>query len=766
MALANQGSYFFGAFQLNLDLRVLARRGERVPLGSKAYEVLAYLVSHAGEAVPKAVLLKAVWIDSFVEESTLAQHISILRKALGDNADYIVTIQGVGYQFSGAVKHRATQAETAGTASHHVIYEASERTRMVIDEPVLPPLAARPRRAWPYVAAVVALILVTVAAVRFRPHPVPPDQFVGAVVADFTNTTGDATFDRSLKRAMEIELGQSPLVGVSSDQDAVSTLGLMGLKPDTPLSPAIAREVCERDNRQVVLTGGIASVGPQYLLTMDATNCVTGKRVASDKLEAADKSKVLPTVDALADTMRSKLGESAQSIQRNDVPLAQAATSSLEALRAYSTAQYMNTQGATEMVLLPLYQKAVELDPQFALAYEAMAGKYYELQEGHLASANFKKAFDLRDRVGESDRLGIEARYYAYGLGDAVAGLNAFRAWAGMYPHDYRPWVNIANFDNQLGNFPEAIVAGERAIQINPKAYSVTARAYKNASRFAEAKALEAKSSPQGPNPVGSNTTFEIAFYEHDQATFDRIVNEFEAKQWQLRNYYLGQARSMDGKYAEAKRLLELEIDEDRKLGKGEIVDGVLVELAMIARLYGYPSDAHAYLARISKGYLDSDDAALEFAMSGDVMYAKRYLAAHEHDQHAPTDQASIVMPRMRAVVAMQEGKFAQALADLEPSRPYEMAGFVTRTVRATIYMKMGQPGKAAADYQSIVANPGNGFGVLYPTARLRLARAEAAAGDVAASRAAYQSFLNDWKDADPDVPVLKAAKAELAQLR
>ena len=222
----------------------------------------------------------------------------------------------------------------------------------------------------------------------------------------------------------------------------------------------------------------------------------------------------------------------------------------------------------------------------------------------------------------------------------------------------------------------------------------------------------------------------------------------------------------MDGKYAEAKRLLELEIDEDRKLGKGEIVDGVLVELAMIARLYGYPSDAHAYLARISKGYLDSDDAALEFAMSGDVMYAKRYLAAHEHDQHAPTDQASIVMPRMRAVVAMQEGKFAQALADLEPSRPYEMAGFVTRTVRATIYMKMGQPGKAAADYQSIVANPGNGFGVLYPTARLRLARAEAAAGDVAASRAAYQSFLNDWKDADPDVPVLKAAKAELAQLR
>jgi len=265
MALANQGSYFFGAFQLNLDLRVLARRGERVPLGSKAYEVLAYLVSHAGEAVPKAVLLKAVWIDSFVEESTLAQHISILRKALGDNADYIVTIQGVGYQFSGAVKHRATQAETAGTASHHVIYEASERTRMVIDEPVLPPLAARPRRAWPYVAAVVALILVTVAAVRFRPHPVPPDQFVGAVVADFTNTTGDATFDRSLKRAMEIELGQSPLVGVSSDQDAVSTLGLMGLKPDTPLSPAIAREVCERDNRQVVLTGGIASVGPQYL---------------------------------------------------------------------------------------------------------------------------------------------------------------------------------------------------------------------------------------------------------------------------------------------------------------------------------------------------------------------------------------------------------------------------------------------------------------------------------------------------------------------
>ena len=344
-----------------------------------------------------------------------------------------------------------------------------------------------------------------------------------------------------------------------------------------------------------------------------------------------------------------------------------------------------------------------------------------------------------------------------------------FWAWAAMYPHDYRPWSNIANFDNQLGVYPEAIAAGERAIQLNPyygRAYALTARAYKNASRFAEAKTVLAEWERRKPGPCGDNTTFEVSFYEHDEATFGREVKCAEDQQKQLRNYYLGQARSMEGKYAEAKRLLEEEIDEDRRQGKAEIVDGVLVELATIAREYGYPAEAHAALARISNDYLNNDDAAYEFAMNGDVTYAKRYAAAHEHDPHAPTDQAVIVMPRMRAAVAMQEGKPADALAALEPSRPYMLALFETRTERAAIYMKLGEPAKAAEDYKNIVATPGSGFGVLYPMARLGLARSEAAAGDIASSRAAYQDFLSEWKDADPNLPVIKAAKAELAKLR
>jgi DNA-binding winged helix-turn-helix (wHTH) protein/Tfp pilus assembly protein PilF len=772
MALANQGSYNFGEFQLNLDLRVLARRGERVPLGSKAYEILTCLVLRAGEVVTKSELFAAVWAESFVEEGALSQQIFSLRKALGDKADYIVTVPGQGYRFMGAVQHVASNA---APGAHHgfesLVQETRERTHMVIEEPMLPQAAARPRITWRTVApavAIVAIVAIGTAALRVRHRSVPPEDFIGVVMSDVTNTTGDAGFDLTMKRAIEIELSQSPFLGVLSASEAVNTLKLMGKNPDTPMTPAVAREVCERTNRQVLLTGSIASLAQQYLVTMDATSCLTGQRVASVKAEAHDKGEVLAAVDRVGGEMRAKLGESAGSLQRYDVPLKEAATSSLEALRAYSMAQNLDAQGAAQLTVLPLYQKAVELDPQFALAYEAMAGNYYELQEGRLASANYKKAFDLRDRVGESDRLGFEARYYAYGLGDAVAGLSAFRAWAGMYPHDYRPWVNIANFDNQLGNPTEAIAAGERAIQINPnytRAYAVTGRAYKNASRFAEAKAVEAKVPSQASNPAGSNTTFEIAFYEHDHATFDRIVKEFEDTQWPLRNYYLGQARSMEGKYAEAKRILDLEIDEDRKLGKGENVDGVLVELATIARVYGYPAEAHAYLARISKGYLDSDDAAFEFAMSGDVTYAKRYLAAHEHDQHAPTDQAAIKIPRMRAVVAMREGEFAEALEALEPARPYDLAGFDTRILRAAIYSKMHQPGKAAEEYKNIVDGPGSGFGVSYPLAQLGLARAEAAAGNLAASRAAYQSFLDEWKDADPDVPLLKAAKLELAGL-
>jgi tetratricopeptide (TPR) repeat protein len=221
----------------------------------------------------------------------------------------------------------------------------------------------------------------------------------------------------------------------------------------------------------------------------------------------------------------------------------------------------------------------------------------------------------------------------------------------------------------------------------------------------------------------------------------------------------------MEGKYAETKQLMQAEMDEDRRLNKGEIADGVLVELALIAREYGYPAEARAALARISKGYLDGNDVAYEFAMNGDITFARRYVAVHEHDPHAPTDQAVIVMPRLRSAVAMQEGRLAEALAALEPARPYELASFVTLTNRAAIYMKMGEPGKAVEDYKKILANPGAGFGVLYPMARLGLARAEAAAGDLAASREAYQGFLSEWKNADADLPVLKAAKAELAKI-
>ena len=766
MSLIKILEYHFGEFQLKLGSRTLEREGVRVPLGSKAFELLAYLARHSGQVVTKEELLKAVWQGSYVEEKNLAQQILSLRKALSDRADYIATVSGRGYQFTALVREVPAVNPVPEDVAQDVVHSIHKRTHFVIEESIRPAVSTRPRRAWRYAAVAVALIAGGIAAQRFWPRGVAPEAYLGTVVADFTNTTGDAAFDLSVKRAIEIELGQSPFVGVLSDQDTVNTLGLMGMKPDTPLSPAIAREVCERTNQQVLLTGGIASVGHQYLLTMEATNCLTGKLVAAAKAEAESKDKLLGAVDALAGGMRAKLGESAKSVERYDVPLSQAATSSLEALRAYSTGQYIDSQGVSGENQLPLYQKAVELDPQFTLAYLAMARSYYELQEGREAAIYYKKAFDLRDRVGQDERLGIEARYYALGQGDAVKGLTAYQAWAAMYPHDWRPWLNIANLDNQLGNYPQAIDAGKQAVQLNPNArdYAVAVRAYKNASRFAEAKALMNEAERRGLRR-GGNSNFEIAFYEHDKATFDREVKDEEDSQWQLRNYYLGQARSMEGKYAETKQLMQAEMDEDRRLNKGEIADGVLVELALIAREYGYPAEARAALARISKGYLDGNDVAYEFAMNGDITFARRYVAVHEHDPHAPTDQAVIVMPRLRSAVAMQEGRLAEALAALEPARPYELASFVTLTNRAAIYMKMGEPGKAVEDYKKILANPGAGFGVLYPMARLGLARAEAAAGDLAASREAYQGFLSDWKNADADLPVLKAAKAELAKI-
>jgi len=771
MTLANQGSYQFGDFHLNLDLRFLARRGERVPLGSKAFAVLAFLVSRAGEVVTKPELFAAVWAESFVEEGALSQQIFTLRKALGDKADYIVTVPGQGYRFMGEVRRiLPAPAASAVTGWDTMVQETVERRHIVIEESAPPLLTAGSSgsrtRKFAMAAAAVVVVGALVAGWMWGRRPAPRD-FQRVVLADFMNTTGDAAFESTLKHALEIDLAQSPYFDVMTERDSADTLRKMSLKTDTAVTPEVAREICERTNRQMLLTGSIASVGGEYLLTLEAADCGTGKRIAAAKEETADKAKVLGALDLLVDRVRSKLGESAKSIQSFDIPFEDAATPSLEALKYYSIGKHMLAQGKPFPDILKFFQRAVEIDPHFAQAYEEVGITDYNLSEPLLAAENLKKAFDLRDGVDAKEKLNIEAHYYDLGQGDVLAGVKAYQLWADTYPHDWHPWLAMANSYIQLGQNGQAIAAAQHAVQLDgdPVCSIVLARGYKNARRFAEAKEAAAEAIRRGKDTTGLQwILYEVAFDEHDAAALAREDAQLASRKDGLHDYFAAKTAAIDGKYTLAEQLFRHQIAGDRQEGLTEQADSIAVEQAQMEQNFGHPELARATLNHLGKEEESDPDFALARAMLGDVVFARQFLAAHSHDEHPGTAYLYDYKPALEASIAMDQGKPLDAIAILEAPTPYVVRNMQARMLAGNAYLQAGQFQRAAEQYRNILDNPPFNAGL--NLAHLGLARSYAKAGDPTKARAEYQAFLAAWKDADSDLPVLQAAKAELAGLR
>jgi len=764
-----KGAYHFGEFQLDLDLCVLTRSGRRVPLGTKAFEVLCCLVVRAGEVVTKAELLAQVWVDSFVEEGTLAQQIFTLRKALGDRADYIVTVPGQGYRFMGAVQHVAAN----GYGGRDIVHEVKERTHMVIEEPMLPgsAVAAKSGSGWtsPYVLGAVGVALLATATGWFWSHrPRPPDH-LSVVLADFSNTTGDATFDRTLKQALEIDLEQSPFMEVLSESDGEDTLQKMGKKPDTPVTAGVALEICVRNNRQALLTGSISNVGNTYFLTVEAAACSTGKRIASAKAEAADKTKVLAALDLVAEHVRSKLGESAKSIQGYDVPIQDAATSSLEALKAYSLGMYLQDQGKPFADSIPLFERAIELDPNFAFAYGELSFMYGNMGENRKGEELMQKCFDLRGKLGVKDKLLIQSHYDADILKDWPAAIKSYETWAASYPDDWVPWVDAANLYTQLGDFAHAIPDAQRALQIshNVIIFDDLGRAYKQTGRFAEAKALVQQAASEGKDSTTMhNFLYEIAFDEHDAAALKREDDWLAAHKDSLHDYFAAEAAAMQGKYKLAEELFRHEVATDRQDGLTELADTIAIEQAEMEREVGMAATARATLNALGKQVQNDPDFNLQHALLGDAAYAERYLAAHGKDAHPDTGIIHHEVPEMRAALASQHGAAAEAVVDLEPPNTLDWPHVSVLSQRGQAELQAGQPERAAKDFQFVLDHPGAFFAVDRPLAQLGLARAYAAQKNEAAARTEYEALLAGWKDADPDLPALKTARQELARLQ
>jgi serine/threonine protein kinase/Flp pilus assembly protein TadD len=597
------------------------------------------------------------------------------------------------------------------------------------------------------------------------------------LLADFVNTTGDAVFDGTLKQALAVQLGQSPFLNIYSDERVREALRFMGRSPDERITKDIAREICQRQSLKAMLTGSVSSLGSHYVITLDAMNAQSGESIAREQVEAGSKEQVLSSLGQAASAMREELGESLSSIKKHDVPIEQATTSSLEALKAYAMGNEERAKGKTQESL-NLYKRAIELDPNFAMAYARIAvfhGNRGELEE---AQPYAQKAFDLRDRVSERERLYISEKYYNYVLGDIDKALEVLQTWSRLYPNDFTPHNNLALNYMFFGRYEDALKEALEAVRLSPNTTSARDNligSFMALNRFDEAgEALEQLKSLYPDNPAVHFNNYLLAFIRGDQTAMEREAqwatgSAFEADFLAMR----GEAAAASGQLKKAEELRKRAIDSFKSQNRNDNAAQALIALASGQAAFGKCPEAKANAVSalgLHKGRISIVGAATVYAKCGD---ATRSLALlDEALKLYPNDTPTVAMlaPLIRAQAERLNGNPAQAIQLLESVRRYDLGlivGTANNYLRGQAYLDQRQGNEAAVEFQKIIDHRGiDTLSGLGPLAHLGLARALAISGDVGKSRTSYQNFFALLKDADADLPLLVQAKKEYEQLK
>jgi DNA-binding winged helix-turn-helix (wHTH) protein/tetratricopeptide (TPR) repeat protein len=778
-----KGVFAFGRFRLDPLRRNLTRDGMVVALSPRLFDTLLYMVENPDRVVEKDELLSAVWPGRFVEEGNVSQTIFALRKALndaGEGDNFISTAPGRGYRFTAPVEWAAENlvrevslADPSPDASSPVSgVQAALR-------PAPDSISARGGAnagrwsAWRSVAylAPVLLGVTLVAVVLYRRGPPPPEKPNIVVLADFQNLTNDPALGTVLGKVLEIDLAQSPFLSLMSPQQESETLRLMERPEDARLTPALAQEVCARVQGRAVLSGAVGAVGSRYLVTLEARDCGTGKGIAQDKSEAGRKEDLPTVLDALTLHMREGLSESPASIQKFDVPIAQATTSSFKALKAFSLGEQARAVGDNAGAV-PLFQRALELDPSFALADEELASAYLAHDDIELARTYYRKAFQLRDKVSEIERLHIASHYDQF-VGDIGEAIHVYTVWAQTYPLDWIPVSNLANLYTDIARYPQAIVAGKNALRLNPghaNPYVVLARAYKRSNRFREAKAICRQAIARGLDGWSVHgLLYEIAFAENDRAVMaEQVAMEKDKPTFAFMLDYEAWAAATAGQVRQAKAFFAQAIASARLQGAdhaGEVSEIFTDDIAMLA---GFGVNDESRQTALQAPSLDvNDDAPLALARAGEVGHAAVLAAAFEKRNPGNTIVNDIDLPLIQATIALRQRRPDDAARLLQPALPFELRDFDVPSLLGQADLDMKAADKAAAEYRKILANRGvDATSPLYPLAYLGLARALHLEGRLHESGAAYAQFFAFWKDADQDLPVLQNAKREYAQLQ
>jgi serine/threonine protein kinase/tetratricopeptide (TPR) repeat protein len=656
--------------------------------------------------------------------------------------------------------------------------------------------AARVVRLWKIAGAFLLVALLIAGGIYYRGHRNQRlTEKDTVVLADFANSTGDAVFDDTLKTALTVSLRQSPFLNVLSDSQVGKTLKLMTRPTGTKLTPEVARELCLRAQSKAYIGGAIGSLGSEYVLALKTVNCQSGDTLAEEQVTAASKEKVLDALGKMASKLRGELGESLASLQKFDVPLAEATTSSLEALKAYSLGKRaLSEKGAA--AALPYHQRAIELDPNFAIAYRALGGDYNSVGQLGRASEYFTKAFQLREHASDREKLDITADYYSNVTGEVDKAIQTYQEEIESYPRTVGAYTELGGVLVLLGQYEKAAEITRQAVRLAPdhvSSYENLANCALALQRFDEARQMihEAQSRKLNDN-VMHNLLYALAFLGADSGAMAEQLQWFASKP-DFENWGLALASDSEaygGHLGNARELTKRSVDSAIRADSrenGGIWQAIAAqrEAAFGDTKQARKSAAEALkLAPASLGV--QSEAALAFAMAGDTERAESL--AQDLGKRFPLDtqMQSIWLPTIQAQLALNRRNPALALNTLQAAFPIELGqiGFVINLsclypvyVRGEAYLAAGQASAASAEFQKIIDHSGIVWncwtGAL---AQLGVARANAmqsrtshgADADAARVRAlaAYKDFLTLWKDADPVVPILQQAKAEYATLQ
>src|ERR1700730_17170966 len=658
--------------------------------------------------------------------------------------------------------------------------QSSSKVRAVSSAPAVATAQAASRRRKVLIPAALGMIAVLVAGgLFFKSHKTQAlTEKDTIVLSDFTNTTGDPVFDSTLKKALAVSLGQSPYLNVVPDSKVQQTLKLMGKPPETRITSDIGREICQRAHIKAMLTGAIAPLGSEYVITLEAINAATGDSLAQVQEQATSKEQVLNALGLGADKLRGKLGESLASVQKFDKPLQEVTTSSLEALKAFTQADELRERGDA-LPPVALYQRAIDLDPNFAMAYARMGNQYLTVGQADLARQNFQKAFELRERASEREKFYITEKYYD-GTGQWEQAIQALELYVQTYPSDASPRVNLSVAYQTLGDFDKGLTNTLEAIRLEPDSwygYVNAGYCYTALGRFDEAKAVINTGLQKTNGPVVMHASlYYVALVQGDKAAQEReevLIKGSPAfeLQWVLAGKDgLALAR---GPRQNARKIYAHEGELAKRLGLTENQAAAIQLPAWIDLLFGDTGDKNKSVspATAALAFADSPDVAIlsaEIAALADrEAQARRLIDDVSRRRPLDTRFQTMLIPVVQAILLMNHGEAAKAIDVLKAGEPYDKGTSDIHFTRGRADLLNRQPAQAAQELQAVLNLRGAYIGdPLMGLAQLYLARAYAQQHDAAKARAAYQDFLALWKDSDPDIPILKEAKAEYAKLQ